>query len=369
MKFVKIAVAILIVLAIALLINQCGKKTTYTAVSVDCGTESLAEVVSNSEARTRINVVGTCEENEAVVVSENDIIIDGKGTAVIDGQNQGRPVITVDGAKNVIINGLTVTNGRHGILAINGATVVLNDISAVNNTGIGIALVKKGGRIPETPDTTPPINKQSAISDSVDLCINDCKSTEKPKGFDFKSIVFNTNLINPAYANDQPHCTVTNEIISDESYDGDFLYLGDTQVFCGTINANDNASHGVFVDENSTLYVYAMVNMLENAGIGYQQYFGLSVFDSDVHIRSNSTVVARGHSLHGIQIQDGARLMIYGPETGIESTLNTGAGLYVGEDDAEVECTGSGIVWTLTGNGSSLQPGDAGSRISGCTIN
>ncbi|MFU8831839.1 MAG: right-handed parallel beta-helix repeat-containing protein [Wenzhouxiangella sp.] len=89
-----------------------------------------------------IEVSGTCRE--PVTITSGPLTIDGDGSAVIDGASmpsanpEFNGLVTIDGASGVVLRGLTVRNSPgEGILAVNGASLVLEDsIVEANLTGM-----------------------------------------------------------------------------------------------------------------------------------------------------------------------------------------------------------------------------------------
>ena len=108
--------------------------TTYT---VNCPSETIADALSKAQPGDTISITGMC--NETVEVKKDGITLDGGDTAIIDGGGADAPVIGVYGQQNVVIRGLTVQKGQHGVMADRGAAVWLEDVTAQDNGG-GIAI-------------------------------------------------------------------------------------------------------------------------------------------------------------------------------------------------------------------------------------
>ena len=105
--------------------------------AVDCSSGTIGEVMPAAQPGDTITITGTC--NETVAVNKDGITLDGGGMAVIDGGGADVPVIAVYGHQNVVIRGLTVQKGQHGVMADRGAAVWLEDVTAQDNGG-GIAI-------------------------------------------------------------------------------------------------------------------------------------------------------------------------------------------------------------------------------------
>ena len=142
--------------------------------TVDCGAgETVANAMSQALPGAVITISGTCEE--AVVVDKDRITLDGGGTAVIDGGGAGAPAIAVHGQQNVVIRGLTVQNGQQGVLANRGTAVWLEDVTAQDNSVVGIAVrgnssATLGGTvIADDNDIGIELNQSTAWSADADL--------------------------------------------------------------------------------------------------------------------------------------------------------------------------------------------------------
>ena len=100
-------------------------------IKVRCPYRSLQRAINHATEGERIRVVGRCDE--AVEITTDDLTI--VGPATINAEGTGAPAILIDGAHRVKIEHLTVKNGNGGLRAERGASVVLNHIMALNNSG------------------------------------------------------------------------------------------------------------------------------------------------------------------------------------------------------------------------------------------
>lgn len=109
-------------------------------VEVDCDVgESLADALAANGNGTNYRVTGTCMER--ITMTADDVTIDGGGTAVIDAaEDPEGPVMHVDGAR-LTVEGLTVQNGRHGILVEHLASLELRDVVSRNNRSHGVEVI------------------------------------------------------------------------------------------------------------------------------------------------------------------------------------------------------------------------------------
>ena len=81
---------------------------------------------------TTIRFSGLCDED--VTVAKDDITLDGQGVGTVSG------TINFDGAHRGVVENATVTGPGYGILATDGASVLINDNLIDDNeaTGIGV---------------------------------------------------------------------------------------------------------------------------------------------------------------------------------------------------------------------------------------
>ncbi len=110
-------------------------------IPVDCtGTGTpLQNAVDIAAPGDIINVIGICNENILVRNEKQRITIDGGGTATVNGLSTGSPVFNVRG-KGILIQGLTITDGSHGIHVNRGSNAVLNDNFIDHTNGNGVLI-------------------------------------------------------------------------------------------------------------------------------------------------------------------------------------------------------------------------------------
>lgn len=107
---------------------------------VDCGKgETIAHALAQGDDRKPLVIVvkGTCAEN--VTIERDDVALQGESGAAIVAADAARSTIVVDGARRVLIEGLTVSGGRHGISAFRNATVDLSACRLEYNAQFGVA--------------------------------------------------------------------------------------------------------------------------------------------------------------------------------------------------------------------------------------
>ena len=102
-------------------------------VIVDCTAGTISDALAEAPpgGRLIITVEGTCVEN--VTITRDDVTVQG-GSGEVNGR------ITIDGARRVVIDGLTVSGDLHGILALGNATVTVQNSIIEGNGLSGIAV-------------------------------------------------------------------------------------------------------------------------------------------------------------------------------------------------------------------------------------
>jgi Right handed beta helix region len=212
-------------------------------IEVNCGaSETILKALQKAEPGDTIRVAGTC--NERVVITTDRLTLDGQGRAILNGGG-GAPtqldgVVTIDGAKGVTLQGLTIQNGPgEGILGIRGAAFAVRNTTAQNNASTGIAV---GG------------------SSSAEL--TECAMRRNGSGLD--------------------------------------VYTGSTAILKGAITITDNMTDGVDVNGQSTLEIRgARVVVNNNGGIGMAAGSGqVAIFGSTE--AQGSSITAHNNGVGGI---------------------------------------------------------------------
>ncbi len=126
-----------LVAASALADNDPVKRRWH--VKCDDG-DSLAQALNRVRPGTYIRVSGTC--HETVRVSVDRIALDGDPGSAIDGAgSDSEAVLLVEGARNVLVRGLSVQNGRdQGVLVRQSDNVRLEQLRATANGTVGVSI-------------------------------------------------------------------------------------------------------------------------------------------------------------------------------------------------------------------------------------
>jgi hypothetical protein len=264
-------------------------------IVVNCPTNSLAAALNAANNGDTIKISGTC--SELVTIFKDGLTLDGQGTAVIDGGGGFTPpptltgfsegVITIIGARGVVIKGLIVQNGPDGISGNQGASFTVQDVTAQKNADDGIQV------------------SQNSTAQIID-------------------------------------CTAV-----DNANDGFVAANASNAIFFGTIISTGNADDGIQIASTSsgTITSGATVEVHTN---GLSATFGSNTFDgvvtgdgirvtssSQLFVSSNSSVEAIGNADNGIAVNRTSTFTAFGaPEIGpvtITSEGNGRDGVQVGD--------------------------------------
>ena len=120
--------------------SSSGDHETPRTITVNCDSgKTIGQALQRANPGDTLQITGTCQES--LVITTDDLTLDGQGTTTIDGG--GTTVMTIDGARRVAIQGLTVRKGVRGILAQGGATITMQSVTAEDNTLSGISVIEK----------------------------------------------------------------------------------------------------------------------------------------------------------------------------------------------------------------------------------
>jgi Right handed beta helix region len=111
---------------------------------VNCSAgKNITEVLAKAEPGDAIQITGTCTERLAVTTDR--VTLDGQGSATLNGGGSTggsfAGVIEIQGARGVVIKGLTVQNGPNGIAASGGAAFYVRDSVFQNHAGSGMLII------------------------------------------------------------------------------------------------------------------------------------------------------------------------------------------------------------------------------------
>jgi hypothetical protein len=111
---------------------------------VNCSArKNITEVLAKAEPGDVIEITGTCTERLAVTTDR--VTLNGQGSATLNGGGSTggsfAGVIEIQGARGVVIKGLTVQNGPNGIAATGNAAFEVRDSVFQNHAGSGVLII------------------------------------------------------------------------------------------------------------------------------------------------------------------------------------------------------------------------------------
>ena len=331
---------------------------------LDCSKKSLADAVATVGGKNpAITFTGVC--TGPVVIQLDGVTLQGVGEAIIDGD--GEDAVTVAGAGRVSLAGIEIRNGRHGIVAANGAHLSLTELHVHHNLASGITI--ETGSSAAFSEVTVGDNGLHGIdvqNGSV-ARVSGALSVSRNRVFGINvngsSITFSETVVSATgNALGIQIGTGANAFIADADSVinvNDNLATGLTIVsgshlvsFGGTINASGNTGVGVSVNSKSGLDLDAG-STLNSAGNGdgvlIQQNSVMTVFNTPQFSGAPgfSTVSALGNTRSGVRVLNDAVLTLVN-QARVVSTGNGTIG-FVADNGAGVTLVNS----TITGNAAS----------------
>jgi hypothetical protein len=217
-------------------------------------------------------VTGVCTER--VVIQTDRLTIDGEGTAVLSGTPGGpldfNAVLTVDGARGVVIKGLTVQNSpAEGILGLRGAAFSVVDTQVRDNAFTGISV------------------GDGSTADLTDIVIQ--RSNPGLDVYNNSSAILHRSI------------AITHNTGNGVEING----LAVVEIRGAKVNASDNAGTGVVVGSGQ-LAIFGLPSSAgsaltaSNNGIG-----GINVAGSLFSVYPDATVTASSNGVFGIRLVAG----------------------------------------------------------------
>ncbi len=254
---------------------------------VDCSKESLANAVADvSDKNPVITFTGVCAG--PLVIRIEGTRLQGLGMAIIDAG--GGDAVTIAGAGRVALAGFEVRNGRHGVLALNGAHLSLTELNVHDSLVSGISLQ----------------TGSSAVLTDV--------TTERNglHGFDMQT---------------GSSATVTGELVARFNRVFGINVNGSAITFSrATVTATDNAL-GIQIATNANAFLNdstTAINVNNNLATG------LTVVSGAHLVSFGGTINASGNAVVGVSVSSNAGLDLDAAST--LHTFNNGEGLLVQGD-------------------------------------
>lgn len=293
-------------------------------LSVNCdGGQNLAAALGQASLGDTIVVRGTCRET--VTIRTDGLTIDGGGAAVLDGVTRAGEVVTIPGARGVTMKGLTVRNGRGGVLATDGATLVMEDITVEENRSHGVELL---GVLGDLRQVTSVRNGRAGVlvARNSQLDLTNATLTDNLTGLVlftnstarlFGSAVMNRNRTQGMTTGLGASLFAIGAMLeaSDNGAEGVFMLQGgNIQLIGGTLNANRNATDGVLLQQESRLILgieeFGVPGTAETMGNGRA---GLRATGASAIAASRiMPLTSRGNAQPGVDLDDGSSATISG---------------------------------------------------------
>jgi len=251
---------------------------------VDCAKgQSINQALDRDDERKPLLVVirGTCTEN--VVVGRDDVTLQGEPGAAIVAADPSQPTLTLDGARRVLVTGLTLGGGSDGVFAVRGSTVDVAACALQNNSRFGL-VVSFGG---------------TAV---VDNCL------------------IQTNGGGGAVATNGAQLVVTNSTVQNNTGNGltaarnAHLRVGQDAAGSMTpwpVTVQGNTQSGIVVTDASAGIVVA-TTVENNGGSGVVSQASSSVTVGAGTLGLVAPVTVRGNGNHGVSIYQGSRGLVQG---------------------------------------------------------
>src|SRR5262245_2522309 len=314
--------------------------------TIDCDRRSLADAIRRAEddrdSNQTIRFTGVCGP---VVIRTDGIKLKGVGAAVIDG-GAAEDAVTVKGASRVSIATAEIRNGANGIVAVNGAHILLTDVKVHDNAASGLVLeTSSSASLTDVAiDHNGVHGLDVATGSSVTVTGTFSASFNRVFGVNVNgsSITFSraTATINSNAVGVQIS-TSGNAFLNDSATSvtaNNNLAVGLTVVsgahlvsFGGTITASGNPVIGVSVNSKAGLDLDAgsVLNTFNNGdGLSMQQGSVMTVFNNPMFsgVPGFSTINAHNKTGNSVRIRTGSTLTLSN-QARVVITNNGGTGL------------------------------------------
>jgi hypothetical protein len=256
--------------------------------------ETLTAALAQAVPGDTIRLSGQCKET--VLITTDDLTLTSTSGATIDGQGADQAVLTIDGARRITLQGLTVQHGLRGVHARRGASVSLTGVTATKNTEQGLRIDENSTA--SLTDCTAAHNDGSGIwvRDSSSVRFQGTLSTQNNGGNGLS--VFNTSSVD------------FQGTISTQNNGGTGIRVASSSsaFFDGaTVTTNNNSAAGIHIREASSIY-FDNTSRVEAKG---NQSDGLLLsFASSMVIQNETTFSVTDNRGRGLAVLDAANLFV-----------------------------------------------------------
>jgi len=296
-------------------------------IMVDCrtgDTTALGNAIRAAAPGSTLQVTGTC--NEGVTITQDGLTLDGQARASTTIDGNGVTAITIDGARRVTIRNVTAQNGEHGIRAVGGASVTLENVTAQRNSKDGFRIVRNATA--QISNCTAQDNGEDGfvINSSAQATftgtITSTGNAERGIRIAFASSAAILGAMVSASANGNSatfgQATFEGAVVGSgiRVTDSSHLYIEDS-----VVDLNNNASDGVSVSRSSSFAALAIVAAETADGrdhpvtlnINGNGSAGVRVDRASHFLTSGSlaTLTVRGNTGAGIHVQENASVNVH----------------------------------------------------------
>jgi hypothetical protein len=320
---------------------------TFAAIPFDCNRGiSLQTAINFSLPEETLQLSGTC--SGPVVITAKNISLTSKNNAVIDGG--GKDAITVKGPARVILDGLTIQNGKNGVSASAGAQLTILNSAVRKNSLNGIFLVgSSSATISGSSTNENATNGLDAEASSAVILTGTYQSEgngvfgvningSSSLTFTNAQVTISKNTLGvqigtsaSAFISD----AATTLNVKDNLTTGLTIVSGAHMVaFGGNIRVTGNGVHGVSVDSKAGLDLDAAAVLTSTGnkqdGVHLEETSVLTMFNTPAFSGApgTTTLNAQENGINGVSVLTGSNLTVI-HQAAINSTANTQAGIAV----------------------------------------
>ena len=309
---------IITVLLLAVLVDL-GRPARADLLTVRCNQgETLTAAVAKATPGDTIRLTGHCKET--VLITTDDLTLTSTSGATIDGQGAKQAVLTIDCARRLTLQGVTLQHGLRGVHARRGASVSLTGVTATENTEQGLRI--DDNTTASLTDCTAAHNGGSGIwvGDSSSVRFQGTLSSQDNGGNGLS--VFNTSSVD------------FQGTISTQNNGGTGIRvaLSSSAFFDGaTVTTNNNSAAGIAIRDASSIY-FDHTSRVEAKG---NQSDGLLLsFASSMVIQNETTFSVTDNRGRGLAVLDAANLFV--DNSTLEALTNHGDGILVAAGSMQV---------------------------------
>lgn len=356
----------------ALALSAIGfAQSASSSVVVDCSAGASLQAAINAAAQnTTLQLKGVC--TGPVVITTDGLNLRGGTTASINGMKQD--AVTVNGARRILLAGLTITGGNNGVVAENGAQITLQDSSVKGNALMGVQLESSssatvtGGGVNSNMVNGIDVESSSSLTVTGPYAV----TTNGVFGININggssltlvaaTLTVSSNLLGVQLgtgasgfiADSLSKLNVANNLST-----GLTIVSGSHMVdFGGAITCTGNGIHGISVDSKAGLDLDAAAQVISSNNLGdglhLEETSVVTIFNNPLFSgqAGSTTLTAQNNQGNGVNLETLSNLAVINFAL-LNLTGNKLAGLTV-DDGSNVSflqtTTVTGVQTTITGN-------------------